>query len=75
MGCSSMQSKLHSVIEAASNTLIGYAINLVVQLVVYPLYGATFTLMQNMQIGLIFLVVSLLRGYVIRRYFNTKVKA
>lgn len=70
-----MQSKLHSVIEAASNTLIGYAINLVVQLVVYPLYGATFTLMQNMQIGLIFLVVSLLRGYVIRRYFNTKVKA
>lgn len=69
-----MQSKLHSVIEAASNTLIGYGINLVVQVIVYPLYGATFTLMQNMQIGLIFLVVSLLRGYVIRRYFNTKVK-
>jgi hypothetical protein len=69
-----MQSKLHSVIEAASNTLIGYAINLVVQIIVYPFYGATFTLMQNMQIGLIFLVVSLLRGYVIRRYFNKKVK-
>ena len=69
-----MQSKLHSVIEAASNTLIGYGINLVVQVIVYPLYGAPFTLMQNMQIGLIFLVVSLLRGYVIRRYFNTKVK-
>ena len=70
-----MQSKLHSVIEAASNTLIGYVINLVVQIIVYPLYGATFTLMQNIQIGLIFLVVSLLRGYVIRRYFNKKVKA
>lgn len=69
-----MQSKLHSIIEAISNTLVGYVINLGVQIIVYPLYGATFTLMQNVQLGLIFLVVSLVRSYVIRRYFNKKVK-
>jgi uncharacterized membrane-anchored protein YhcB (DUF1043 family) len=69
-----MQSKLSSFMEAASQTLIGYVINLCVQLVIYPLYGATFTLQQNIEIGLIFLVVSLLRGYVIRRYFNKKAK-
>lgn len=69
-----MQSKRHSLIESLTNTLIGYLINLGVQLVIYPLYGATFTLFQNIQIGLIFLAVSLARGYVIRRYFNSKAK-
>jgi hypothetical protein len=70
-----MQSKLQSFIESASQTFIGYLLNLGVQLLVYPWYGATFTLQQNIEIGLIFLVVSLARGYVIRRFFNKKAKA
>lgn len=57
-------------IEACSSTLIGYLINLAVQFVIYPLYGATFTVMQNIEIGLVFLVVSLTRSYVLRRAFN-----
>ena len=65
-----MQSKRSSFIETLSQTLIGYFINLGVQFIVYPLYGAVFTVMQNVQLGLIFLVVSLLRGYAIRRYYN-----
>ena len=65
-----MQSKLSSFYEAAVNVAIGYAINLGVQVVLYPLYGATFTLVQNISIGLVFTVVSLVRSYVIRRYFN-----
>ena len=64
------QSKLSSFYEALMNTFIGYFISLAVQLIVYPLYGATFTLHQNIQIGLIFMVVSIVRGYVIRRWFN-----
>lgn len=69
-----MQSRLQSFIEAWSNTIIGYFINLAVQLVVYPLYGATFTFSQNIQIGLIFMVVSIARSYLLRRAFNKKVK-
>ena len=65
-----MQSKRSSLIEAITNTLIGYVINLGVQVVIYPFYGASFTLSQNLQIGLIFLVVSILRSYLIRRHFN-----
>ena len=65
-----MQTKLQSLLEAWANTLIGYTINLGVQLVVYPFYGATFTFAQNVQIGLIFLVVSVVRSYVLRRAFN-----
>lgn len=65
-----MQSRRSSFIEALTNTVVGYLLNLVVQLIVYPLYGATFTLEQNLSIGLIFLVVSLVRSYVLRRIFN-----
>ena len=64
------QSKLGSFVEAVMNTAIGYVLSLIVQLIVYPLYGAKFTFFENIQIGLIFMVVSLLRSYVIRRWFN-----
>lgn len=67
-----MQSKRESITEALANTLFGYYINIAVQLMVYPLYGATFTLSQNIQLGLIFLGVSLIRGYLLRRHFNRK---
>ena len=65
-----MQSKRGSLIEAFAQTFIGYWINIVVQIIVYPLYGATFSLQQNLSIGLIFLAVSLVRGYGLRRLFN-----
>lgn len=65
-----MQTRWQSFVEANANTFIGYWLNILVQLVVYPLYGASFTFLQNIQLGLIFLVVSLIRGYTIRRYFN-----
>ena len=68
------QTQLGSFIEALANTLIGYLINLGVQLIVYPLYGAVFTLWQNIEIGLIFMVVSIVRGYVIR-WFNGRLHA
>jgi hypothetical protein len=65
-----MQSKRGSFLEACTQTFIGYWINIVVQIIVYPLFGATFTFGQNLSIGLIFLVVSLVRGYGLRRLFN-----
>lgn len=67
-----MQSKYQSLLESFSNTFIGYWINIAVQVFVYPMYGAVFTLQQNIELGLIFLSVSLIRGYIIRRYFNKK---
>lgn len=64
------QTKLGSFIEAMMNTTIGYVLNLAVQLAVYPAFGATFTFTQNIYIGLIFMVVSIVRGFMIRRYMN-----
>lgn len=69
------QTKLSSLVEAWMNTLIGYFLNLAVQLLVYPFFGATFTFSQNIQIGLIFMAVSIVRSYVIRRWFNARIHA
>lgn len=66
------QTKLGSFIEAMANTLIGYIINLGVQLLVYPWFGATFTFSQNIAIGLIFMAVSITRSYILRRWFNAR---
>ena len=68
-----MQSRLHSFIESWANTLIGYFLNLIVQLLVYPLFGATFTFGQNIEIGLIFMAVSIARSYCLRRWFNSRI--
>ena len=70
-----MQSRLSSFIESMVNVLIGYFVSLLVQLAVYPLYGATFTFRQNVEIGLIFMVVAIVRSYVIRRWFNARIHA
>lgn len=70
-----MQSRLSSFIESMANVLIGYVVALLVQLVVYPRFGAQFTFAQNIQIGLIFMAVAIVRSYVIRRWFNARIHA
>jgi hypothetical protein len=64
------QTKTHSLIESATNILIGYTVALVSQLVIFPMYGINIPLSDNIAIGAWFTVVSLVRSYVIRRWFN-----
>lgn len=70
-----MQSRLSSFIESMANVFIGYVVSLLVQLVVYPLFGASFSFIQNIQIGLIFMAVAIVRSYIIRRWFNARIHA
>lgn len=65
------QSKRVSFIEACGNTAVGYGINLVVQMVVFPLFGMHISFQQNIEIGLIFTGISIARGYILRRVFET----
>lgn len=69
------QSKLSSLAEACINTAIGFAINLALAPIVYPLFGHAFTLSQNIGLTLVFTVVSVLRGYAVRRWFNARIKS
>lgn len=64
------QSRSASMVEAWANTLIGYVINIGVQELVFPWWGIHVTFAENLSIGLVFLVVSVVRSYVLRRWFN-----
>lgn len=69
------QSKLESFIETCINTTIGYFVALASQLAVFPLFGIHVSISTNLMIGAWFTVISIGRGYVIRRWFNARLKA
>lgn len=64
------QSRAASLLESATNTAIGYLVALISQIAIFPLYGIHVPLTTNLWIGAWFTGVSLVRGYVIRRWFN-----
>lgn len=65
-----MQSRAMSLVEAISNVVVGYGLAVVTQMIVFPWFGLNTTVRQNLGIGLIFTVVSLIRSYTSRRLFN-----
>lgn len=65
-----MQSKKMSLIETVLSVLIGYIVALLSQIVVFPLFDIEVSLTDNLLIGLLFTVISIIRGYYIRRLFN-----
>ena len=69
-----MQSRLMSLIEALTNVAIGFLISLVGQVVVSHWYNLPLNFAQNMQIVLFFTVLSVLRSYCIRRWYNRRIK-
>lgn len=64
------QSNLMSWVETFLNTGIGFVIAIATQVLVFPMFGYEPPLSTNFKIALIFTVVSLVRGYVMRRAFE-----
>lgn len=64
------QSKKWSAIEVVAGVIIGFIIALLTQLVVFPLFNIATSFGENFTIAGIFTVVSIIRGYFIRRFFN-----
>ena len=57
------------------NIAIGFAVALASQLVVFPLVGIHgVSLSTNLEIGAWFTAISLARSYVIRRWFNARLR-
>lgn len=67
------QSRLSSFIEALMNIFIGFSINYIANLLIFPLFGMQISLSDNFWLGMIYTVISLIRSYVIRRWFNAKI--
>ena len=64
------QSRRMSLLEAITNVVFGYAIAVVTQTLVFPFFGIDTGLKEHLTIGLAFVGVSLLRGYLLRRLFE-----
>lgn len=64
------QTKLGSIAESAANIVVGFAINFTANLIVFPLFGYHITAGQAFWVGVIFTMISLMRSYVLRRWFN-----
>ncbi len=68
-----MQSKTESLVEATLNTASGFIVSLLVSWAIYPLYGFKPSFGQLTSITVIFTVVSILRSFLWRRYFNHRI--
>jgi hypothetical protein len=64
------QSKLGSMAEAWANIAVGFTINYAANLCIFPLFGMHISPLNNFLMGLIYTAISLVRSYVLRRWFN-----
>ena len=65
------QSPLMSLVEATTNVAIGFVLAVATQVLLFPLLGLSVTMQENLIIGSVFTVVSLLRAFLLRRLFES----
>lgn len=64
------QSKKRSFAEAWINIAIGFGINFTANMLIFPLFGWHISASQNLWLGVIYTLISLVRSYCIRRWMN-----
>ena len=64
------QSRLMSLVESFANVIVGYGVAVVTQILIFPLFGLNTTLAQNLKMGAVFTVVSIVRSFALRRLFE-----
>jgi hypothetical protein len=64
------QSKLSSFFESCLNVAVGWLVGLVANLVVLPWFGYFVTFGDAAGISVVYTIISLVRSYAIRRWFN-----
>ncbi|MGC9420086.1 MAG: DUF7220 family protein [Halothiobacillaceae bacterium] len=64
------QTRTMSLVEAVTNVIAGYGVAVITQILIFPVFGLHATLAQNLKMGLVFTVVSIARGYALRRLFE-----
>ena len=64
------QTQFMSFVEATTNVVVGYALAIVTQIIVFPWFGIETGMGEHLAIGLAFVGVSLVRSYLLRRLFE-----
>jgi hypothetical protein len=66
------QTKLNSILESLSNTTIGLLTTFIFSPIIYNIVGMQYTYSQLGMVTILFTILSIVRGYIVRRYFNKK---
>ena len=64
------QSRLMSLVESVANVIVGYGVAVITQILIFPIFGLHTTLAQNLKMGAIFTIVSIVRSFALRRVFE-----
>lgn len=64
------QSRRMSFAEALTNVAVGYGIAVATQIAVFPVFGLHASLPDNLLMGAVFTLVSIVRSYSLRRLFE-----
>jgi len=64
------QSRVMSMLESVINIAVGFGISLAAQIFFLPLLGVQISLQQNISFALIMTAVSIVRSYLLRRFFE-----
>lgn len=66
-----MQKRTHSLIESVGNTAVGFVLSVLTwEFIVKPVWNIHTSFAENLQITAVFTVISIARGYVLRRVGN-----
>lgn len=68
------QSRTMSLAEALANVAVGFIIAVLTQRAVFPLFGIETPWSTDLAIGALFTVVSIVRSYLMRRFFERLVR-
>mgnify|MGYP003679782670 FL=1 len=66
------QSKLDSALESITNVCVGFTINFTANMLIFPIFGWSISIEQNILLGALYTAISLVRAYAIRRAFDGK---
>lgn len=66
------QTKKYSMLESITNTGIGLLTTLIFSPVIYSMIGMEYTYKQLGMATVLFTILSIIRGYIVRRWFNKK---
>ncbi|MCK8520478.1 hypothetical protein M0D21_02800 [Aquimarina sp. D1M17] len=67
-----MQTKKQSLLESLANVTVGFLITIISLHIIFPMLGIENHSGKNILITIYLTILSILRNYILRRYFNGK---
>ena len=64
------QSRAMSLVESVANVVVGYAIAVASQILIFPAFGLHISMAQNLKLAAAFTIISICRSFALRRLFE-----